>query len=224
MMRQLGMRSALIAPLSLVMSAAPSRAQTVLPTVRPHTSLEILGTKQVPWSVAIRPATNYVAIGQCLPMYIDLLDATGKDIPRNPMGWRVSIADFDWTATGNAAVGKYDGPNAWAVCACPAAAVGSTVHVMATYPAAALPDKAKVPGLAFHSYIELPITPAHGTNSPAGCDNALQTTTVATSVPGGASSQETALRPPVVARTPRSYHAGTSIASMNVARSAKAIG
>ena len=32
------------------------------------------------------------------------LDASGKDVPRNPVGSRVSIADFDWTATGNAAV------------------------------------------------------------------------------------------------------------------------
>ena len=157
----------------------------VIPNARPQTNLHIVGTMQVPWSVSIHPATNYVAIGQCLPIYIDLLDASGKDVPRNPAGTRVSIADFDWTASGNAAVGKYDGPNAWAVCACPAAAVGSTIHVMATYPAHSLPERSKVPGLAFQSYIELPITPAHGTNSPPGCENVLQTTTVAISVPGG---------------------------------------
>jgi hypothetical protein len=115
----------LLAAVSFVMCVAPARAQgvgpgVVLPTARPHTSLQIVGTMQVPWSVSIHPATNYVAIGQCLPVYIDLLDASGKDIPRNPSGQRVSIADFDWTASGNAAVGKYDGPNAWAVCACPA--------------------------------------------------------------------------------------------------------
>ena len=44
--------------------------------------------------------------------YIELLDASGKDVPRNPTGMRVSLADFDWTATGNAAVGKYSGPTA----------------------------------------------------------------------------------------------------------------
>lgn len=180
----------LLAAASFVVCAAPVRAQgvgpnVVLPTARPHTNLQIVGTMQVPWSVSIHPATNYVAIGQCLAVYIDLLDASGKDIPRNPAGQRVSIADFDWTATGNAAVGKYDGPNAWAVCACPAAAVGSTIHVMATYPSKSLPERAKVPGLAFQSYIELPVTPAHGTNSPAGCDNVLVTTTVAIAVPGG---------------------------------------
>jgi hypothetical protein len=174
----------------LCVCATTARAQgvgpnVVIPNARPHTNLQIMGTMQVPWSVSIHPATNYVAIGQCLPVYIDLLDASGKDIPRNPTGVRVSIADFDWTASGNAAVGKYDGPNAWAVCACPAAAVGSTIHVMATYPSRSMPEKSKVPGLAFQSYIELPVTPAHGTNSPAGCENVLQTTTVAIAVPGG---------------------------------------
>jgi hypothetical protein len=189
--RNIARMAMLLAAVSLVLCVAPARAQgvgpnVVLPTTRPRTNLQIVGGgMQVPWQVSLHPATNYVAIGQCLPLYIDLLDASGKDIPRNPSGGRVTIADFDWTASGNAAVGKYDGPNSWAVCACPAAAVGSTIHVMATYPAVSLPDKSKVPGLAFQSYIELPVTPAHGTNSPVGCDNVLVTTTVAISVPGG---------------------------------------
>ena len=184
-------RGAALLAASFLVCVAPLRAQgvgpnVVLPTIRPRTNLQIVGGgMQVPWTVSIHPATNYVAIGQCLPVYIDLLDASGKDIPRGPSGMRVSLADFDWTASGNAAVGKYDGPNAWAVCACPAAAVGSTIHVMATYPSASIAEKAKVPGLAFQSYIELPVTPAHGTNSPAGCDNVLVTTTVAIAVPGG---------------------------------------
>jgi hypothetical protein len=181
----------LLAAVSFVLCVAPARAQGVgpnvaLPATRPRTNLQIMGGgMQVPWQVSLHPATNYVAIGQCLPMYIDLLDASGKDIPRSPNGQRVTIADFDWTASGNAAVGQYDGPNAWAVCACPAAAVGSTIHVMATYPAASLAENKKVPGLAFQSFIELPVTPAHGTNSPAGCDNVLVTTTVAIAVPRG---------------------------------------
>jgi hypothetical protein len=189
--RDIARGAALLSAVSLFVGVVPLHAQgvgpnVVLPTIRPRTNLQIVGGgMQVPWTVSIHPATNYVAIGQCMAVYIDLLDATGKDVPRNPTGMRVGVADFDWSASGNAAVGKYDGPNAWAVCACPAAAVGSTIHVMATYPAASLAEKAKVPGLAFQSYIELPVTPAHGTNSPAGCDNVLVTTTVATAVPGG---------------------------------------
>lgn len=215
-MMHMGWRSAsnaartamLLAAASLVLCVAPVRAQgvgptVVLPTTRPRTNLQVVGGgMQVPWQVSLRPPTNYVAIGQCLPMYIDLLDASGKDIPRNPIGQRVTIADFDWSASGNAAVGKYDGPNAWAVCACPAAAVGSTIHVMATYPAATLAENKKVPGLAFQSYIELPVTPAHGTNSPAGCDNVLVTTTVATAVPGGGAPATTA--PPATVTAPPS--------------------
>ena len=46
----------------------PVRAEGVGPNVvltvtRPRTSLQIMGTMQVPWSVSIHPATNYVAIG-----------------------------------------------------------------------------------------------------------------------------------------------------------------
>ena len=182
--------AALLAAASLLVCVAPVRAQgvgpnVVIPNTRPHTSLQIMGTMQVPWTVAIHPSGNSIAIGNCQAVYIDLFDPRAKDVPRNPTGQRVSIADFDWTATGNAAVGKYEGPNAWKVCACPAAAVGSTIHVMATYPAAMLPDKAKVPGLAFQSYIELPVAKAMGGNVPPGCDDVLVTTTVAISVPGG---------------------------------------
>ncbi|MDQ2765660.1 MAG: hypothetical protein M3Y30_00770, partial [Gemmatimonadota bacterium] len=181
----------LLAAASLLVCVAPVRAQgvgpnVVIPNTRPHTSLQIMGSMQVPWTVDIRPSANSVAIGNCQAVYIDLFDPRSKDIPRNPSGQRVSIADFDWTATGNAAVGKYDGPNAWRVCACPGAVIGSTVHVMATYPAAMLTDKAKVPGLAFQSYIELPIAKAFGGNVPPGCGDSLVTTTVAISVPGGA--------------------------------------
>jgi hypothetical protein len=189
--RDIARGAALLAAASLLVCVAQLRAQgvgpnVVIPNTRPHTSLQVLGTMQMPWTVAIHPSANSVAIGNCQAVYIDLFDAATKDIPRNPTGQRVSIADFDWTATGNAAVGKYDGPNAWKVCACPAAAIGSTIHVMATYPAVSLPAKAKVSGLAFQSYIELPVAKAFGGNVPPGCDDSLVTTTVAISVPGGA--------------------------------------
>ncbi len=172
---------------------SPLPGTAVAPPARPQTTLQSFGAKQVPWKVAIRPSSNTVAIGGCQAVYIDLFDETAKDIPRNSMGNRVTLADFDWTATGNAAVGKYSGPNSWAVCACPAAVVGSTIHVMATYPAVSMAEKAKVAGLAFQSYIELPVSKAYGTNSPPGCDDVLVTTTVAISVPGGSPPQ---LAPP----------------------------
>ena len=139
------------------------------------TAVESLGEKTVPWTVAISPSATTVAVGNCQLVYIDLTDETGKDRPRRPGGMRVSLADFDWSASGEqpgAAVGKYDGPNSWSVCACQGAVVGSLITITATYPAASLPDKVRVPGLAFRSTTHLPIHAPYGTSNPAGCDAA----------------------------------------------------
>ena len=137
------------------------------------TTVESLGEGKVPWTVAIAPSANTVAVGNCQLVYIELTDETGKDRPRRPGGMRVGLADFDWTATGeqpNAAVGIYDGPNAWSVCACQGAVVGSSITITATYPAASLPEKVRVPGLAFRSTTHLPIHAPYGTSNPKGCD------------------------------------------------------
>ncbi|MCY7380642.1 MAG: hypothetical protein LH467_15045, partial [Gemmatimonadaceae bacterium] len=153
--------------------------------LKPLTTLQSLGGAKLPWLVAINPSANSVAIGSCQAVYIDLKDEFGKETPRNPTGMRVSMQDFDWTASGGqgtAAVGVYNGASAWSVCACQAAAPGATINVMAVYPARSLPEKARVKGLAFRSYIELPIAAARGTSNPPGCDQ-LKTTTVAISVP-----------------------------------------
>ncbi|MEO7104659.1 MAG: hypothetical protein ABI311_14760 [Gemmatimonadaceae bacterium] len=172
--------------------ATPARAQVtgvntgvVVPNQKPRTNMQVLGALQMPWQVAINPSANSVAIGSCQAVYIDLKDQAGKDTPRKPNGWRVDMADFDWTATeptGAAAVGVYHGANSWTVCACQAAVVGTTIKVMATYPAAALADAQRMPGLAFRSYIELPVAPSHGASNPPGCE-VLATTTVVTSLP-----------------------------------------
>lgn len=136
------------------------------------TTVESTGERKVPWTVAIRPSANTVAIGNCQLVYIELTDETGKDRPRRPGGMLVGLADFDWSAAGeqpNAAVGNYDGPNLWSVCACQGAVVGSPVTITATYPAASLAEKARVPGLAFRSTTQLPIHAAYGTSNPKGC-------------------------------------------------------
>jgi hypothetical protein len=220
--RDVARGAALLVAASLLVCVAPVRAQgvgpnVVIPNTRPHTSLQIMGSMQVPWTVEIHPSANSVAIGNCQGIYIDLFDPKTKDVPRSPTGQRVSIADFDWTATGNLAVGKYDGPNAWKVCACPGAVIGSTIHVMATYPAVSLSEKAKVPGLAFQSYIELPIMKAYGGNVPPGCDNTLVTTTVAIAVPGGGApptavggGRSPLTNPPVGSTAPASPPASTA--------------
>lgn len=95
--------------------------------------------------------------GECRPVYIDLKDSTGKDWPRRPDGQRVSLADFDMTASpADVAVGLYSGAASWSVCACQGAAVAAAITVTATYPADKLASKLRVPGVAFTT--SLPVT------------------------------------------------------------------
>ena len=146
------------------------------------TTVESLGEQKVRWTVAIQPSATTVAVGNCQLVYIELTDETGKDRPRRPGGMRVSLADFDWSAAGeqpNAAVGNYDGPNSWSVCACQGAVVGSSITITATYPAASLPEKVRVPGLAFRSTTHLPIHEAYGRSNPKGCGAPPSAPTVA---------------------------------------------
>jgi hypothetical protein len=145
------------------------------------TTVESLGEQKVPWTVAIRPSSQSVAIGSCQLVYIDLRDETGKDIPRRPDGMRVSIADFDWTATGaqpGAAVGVYSGANAWSACACQSAVAGSSITIAATYPARSSSERSRLPGLAFRSTVDYPISRALGASEPKGCDETPAPATV----------------------------------------------
>jgi microsomal dipeptidase-like Zn-dependent dipeptidase len=131
---------------------------------------------QSPWTLTIRPANPTLTTGLCTPVRIDLLDASGKDSPRNPSGTRVSIEDFDMSIAGAGVVGRYDGPAAWSACGCPASGGGSAT-ITAVYPAQGLAAKNRVPGIALQTSITVPI--AAGTNSgvPIGCET-LKTTTV----------------------------------------------
>ncbi|MEO6210324.1 MAG: hypothetical protein ABIQ10_09395, partial [Gemmatimonadaceae bacterium] len=148
-----------IVVLGLLLACTGARAQRT----RPITTIEIVRGETIPFSVEVFPSANFVRIGTCQAVYIDLHDASTKDVPRNSLGSRIGMPDFDWKATGkraDAAVGAYDGPNAWKVCACQAAVVGTTINITATYPARSLSAKAQIPGLAFRASIDLPVEKA----------------------------------------------------------------
>jgi microsomal dipeptidase-like Zn-dependent dipeptidase len=131
---------------------------------------------QSPWSLTLRPASPSLRAGECTPVYLDLLNASGRDSPRNPAGMKVSIADFDMSVTGGAVVGRYDGPSAWSACACPASA-GVSATITASYPARGLALKARVSGVAFQTSITVPVGERRGSGVPIGCE-ALKTATV----------------------------------------------
>ena len=105
---------------------------------------------QQPWTVTFTPTVNPLAIGGCGPVRLTLLDPATKAWPRNPAGNFVALSDFDLSVTGvdpTGVAGEYNGPSIWSACACQGATVGSAATVTATYPAAALSPKQRVPGV-----------------------------------------------------------------------------
>ncbi|MEP6730287.1 MAG: hypothetical protein ABJE10_06605 [bacterium] len=137
---------------------------------------------QTPWGVTIIPSANPIAIGGCTLVSLNLLDSTGKDVPKNPMGQRVSIADFDMTITSanpKAVAGEYNGASSWSACACQGAAVGSAATITASYPAKMLAPAKRVRGVAFHASTAVTIAKPRGAADVAACQALKNPTKVA---------------------------------------------
>jgi hypothetical protein len=128
-----------------------------------------LANAQSPWQVTVKPTLNPLPIGLCGAVHVDVRGVSGTDIPRNPLGARVTIADFDMTVTApgvRAVVGQQIDPSHWSVCACGAARAGSIATITARYPAQSLPPASRVAGVAFQSTATFVIAPAKGTSPP----------------------------------------------------------
>jgi hypothetical protein len=122
------------------------------------------------WHVIVTPTLNPLPIGLCGAVQVTVLDAAAMDMPRNPLGARVTIADFDMTVAAPGArsvVGQQIDASHWSVCACSGAPVGGVATVTATYPARALPAAARVAGASFTSTATVFIAAAKGTSPPA---------------------------------------------------------
>ena len=171
---------------------------------------------QVPWTVTLTPTVNPLAIGGCGPVAMTLTDSTGRNVPRNPLGQRVSIADFDMsvTSTGPRAVaGEYNGPSIWSACACQAATVGSSATITATYPAQSLSQKQVVPGVAFQATTSFTIAKPRGSYEPLSCQALKNPTAVSTNAAapmGSASQASTAATTPTTPGITRNMPAGLS--------------
>ncbi len=140
--------------------------------------LAVDASAQAPWKVTIRPAAASLVTGQCTPVYLELLDPSGKAPPRNWAGTLVSISDFDMSVSGGGVVGRYSGASAWSACACPASA-GVSATITATYPAQSLAQKARVTGQAHRTTLTIPVAARTGSGVPIGCEK-LKTTTAPT--------------------------------------------
>jgi len=133
---------------------------------------------QDPWSTKLTATLSPVPIGGCGAVWIAIVDSTARDAPRNPQGWRVSMADFDMSVQSvdpRALVGKYNGAASFSVCACQAATVGAGATITASYPAHALAQKARVPGVAYSVSIPIAAGKAIGTSEPQGCPATVNT-------------------------------------------------
>lgn len=134
-----------------------------------------------PWTTTLT-LSRKAATGECSVVTLDLKDASTREWPRGPNGTRVSMADFDLRVTApaaHAAVGQYDGPSSFAVCACPKAPAGTVATVTATYPSQTIAQKVKAPGVSFATSVSAPIVAGASSGNPPGCD-AEGATTVAT--------------------------------------------
>ena len=145
-----------------------------------ETATVAAGRGAAPWFVTLTSNVSAIPIGVCSPIQVDLRDATGKEAPRNPAGLLLSLADFDLSVTAPAAgavAGQSTGAAAWSACGCQGAAVGMPATITATYPARALDERARVPGVAFASSITLPLAAAMGASNPPACAATTRNTT-----------------------------------------------
>jgi hypothetical protein len=124
---------------------------------------------QPSWTVTVTPTLNPLPIGLCAAIQVRVLDATGRDAPRNAAGARVTIADFDITVAGTGVVANRIDASHWESCACQGAPVGATATVTASYPAQSLAESARVPGVTMQETATFAVAAPKGTINPRAC-------------------------------------------------------
>lgn len=155
------------------------------------------------WTVTLTPTLSPLPVGMCGAVHLTLLDPVTHDVPRNPQGYRVTMADFDLTVTGASAAGHHIDAMHFEACGCQGGAGGSTATITARYPAQSVPAAARVPGVSLLRTANVALGPPKGTSNPPACVLLASTggaTTPAVSGPS-ASSAPIALDTPAP-RTP----------------------
>ena len=87
----------------------------------------VVAVAQNPWTVTLKPTLNPLPVGMCGAIELTILDASGRDAPRNARGSRVTIADFDIAVTtrrGAFAVPQQLDQYHWYACACQGGSAG----------------------------------------------------------------------------------------------------
>ena len=136
--------------------------------------LTIAATADAQWAVTVKPTLDPLPAGFCAAVHLTVTDPVLKDIPRNPQGYRVTMADFDMAVTSpnGTAVGQQIDASHWNACSCQGASAGTVATVTATYPAQGLPASARVPGVSVQQTVTFTVAPPKGTLNPIGCQAA----------------------------------------------------
>lgn len=99
---------------------------------------------QSPWTVTLTPTLNPLPVGMCGAVHLKINDPAIRDVPRNLLGYRITMADFDMSVAGASVAGMQIDAYHYAVCGCPGGAPGGPARVIATYPAKSLAANAIV--------------------------------------------------------------------------------
>jgi hypothetical protein len=183
-----------------------------------------------PWTVTLTPTLNPLPLGMCGAVHLTLLDPVTKDVPRNPQGYRISMADFDLTVSGGtSAAGHQIDASHFEACGCQGGAAGSTATVTARYPAQSLPAANRVPGVSIQQSSTFVLALPKGTVNPQSCATLAATpgnsstapsnpTTTASASPTGTAAPAPANGPAVeLPTTGRRVPASTTPATTPVA-------
>jgi hypothetical protein len=156
---------------------------------------------QKSWTVTVNPTMNPLPIGVCAEIRIAALDPGTRDVPRNPRGAYVTIADFDMSVTApdaNSVAGQQIDAYHWSACSCQGAKVGTVATVTATYPARLLATELRVSDVAFQIRATFTIGPPAGTFNPRACTakSAVAVAPQPTATPTAVSSPAAAVATP----------------------------
>ncbi|MBK6598037.1 MAG: hypothetical protein IPG25_09190 [Proteobacteria bacterium] len=129
----------------------------------------VAGAQTPPWQVVLTPTLNPLPVGMCGAVHLTLKDPVTQDVPRNPQGYRITMADFDMSVSGGtAAAGRHIDASHYEACGCQGGA-GGTATVTARYPAQSLPAASRAPGVSIQQSATFTLDPPKGTVNPPPC-------------------------------------------------------
>ncbi len=151
-----------------------------------------------PWLVTINPLPTPLGVGLCMAVTMNIFNPPpGGDVPRSPTGNRITMADFDMSASGDFVAGQQVDAYHYVVCGCQGGAAGMVGTATARYPAQGLAANARVPGVAFQRTTTFVLGKRENTVNPPAC---LAGGSVASGAPPASSATPASrIQPPATA-------------------------